>query len=167
VKLYVFPDESQDSLADSGAFQRFLSNGEANDESWYLWPENALTWKQRQKFDPEANVNDVIVSNDPFIISAFHSDDVTICKIERGKVVCKRRLPVQETFGTSCDHLLTKLFGVKQMISDAAIQFMSDAIKGNKEDGIRDAIMGTGESFVKRHLYEALYRLEDTKKGKK
>jgi hypothetical protein len=165
--LYIFPDESQESIEESDAFNTFLSDKEAGDGFVHLWPENSLTFSQRQKYDPESAGADV-VSNDPFIISAFHKRDVRVCYIARGKVSIKKNQPEHETFGSSYDYLLGELFGVGILISDVSCDYMHNLLDSSKRgkttknlENLRAGLSNLGESFEKRFLYGRIYELQE------
>ena len=168
MKLYVFPDNSIDYFNECNAMDALLKRVDPdNTKQWYSWPELCLTTKQLQMFKPNQWTMDIIISNNPFIISAFKQKDIVVCKCSPDKVVIKKNQPDFQTFGSSYDYILTKMFDVKILISEEAIKFMQKAIKSSSKHKVLDAISSLGESFEKRFLYERACVLEKKQKAVK
>lgn len=168
MKLYVFPYDSIQKINSSRAMP-FLKK-RIGTKCIYAWPELYLTSKQLQSFNAtkESKTSDAVVSNNPFIISAFKKEDVIICEAQKDKVVFKKGQPEFQTFGASYDFILGKLFGHDLLISKEATKYIQKVCEGRnskkKIKSLRQAIVSLGESFEKRFIYQKLYELEEKKR---
>jgi hypothetical protein len=164
MKLYTFPSDSIDYVEESKALENLKVR--AGGESWYMWPELCLSMKQRQEFKPPNETTSAIVSNDPFIISAFKKEDVIICKAQKNRCVIKGS-PDFQTFGSAVEYLIPEMFDAKVLISEEAIKYLQKAVKSSSMKKVREAISKLGESFEKRFLYQRACELHEQKKKQK
>lgn len=100
----------------------------------------------------------VISTHSPFIVSGCRKENVFHFERERGRIYCH---PVDfETYGSSFEYLLTKLFKLESLISKQAFEEMRDVIKSQNLKRIEDAIENFGESFEKRFLYQEAAKIK-------
>ena len=164
MKLYVFPEDSIKYIEETEAIENL--QGRAGGDSWCLWPELRLSMQQRQQFKPSFETTDAVVSNDPFIISAFKKEDVIICKAHKDRCTIKGS-PDFQTFGSAIEYIIPEMFKVPALLSQEGIKFMSKAEKSTSMVKLRDAIYQLGESFEKRFVYEKLCKVAEKKQKKK
>lgn len=104
----------------------------------------------------------VISTHSPFVVSGCRKENVFHFERENDRVYCR---PVDfETYGSSFEYLLTKLFKMESLISKQAFEEMREVIKSKDLDKLQEAVTNFGESFEKRFLYEEIARLKNQKK---
>lgn len=103
----------------------------------------------------------VISTHSPFVVSGCRRENVFHFERENDRVYCR---PVDfETYGSSFEYLLTKLFKMESLISKQAFEEMREVIKSKDLDKLQKAVTVFGESFEKRFLYEEIARLKNQK----
>ena len=103
----------------------------------------------------------VISTHSPFVVSGCRRENVFHFERENDRVYCR---PVDfETYGSSFEYLLTKLFKMESLISKQAFEEMREVIKSKDLDKLQEAVTIFGESFEKRFLYEEIARLKNQK----
>ena len=103
----------------------------------------------------------VISTHSPFVVSGCRRENVFHFDRENDRVYCR---PVDfETYGSSFEYLLTKLFKMESLISKQAFEEMREVIKSKDLDKLQAAVTVFGESFEKRFLYEEIARLKNQK----
>jgi type I restriction enzyme, S subunit len=111
---------------------------------------NGTSSTERQEF--------VISTHSPYVVSGCRKENVF--KFER-KGDRAFSHPVDfETYGSSFEYLLTKLFDLDSLISKQAFEEMRNVIKSKDLDKLKAAVNDFGESFEKRFLFEEIARVK-------
>jgi type I restriction enzyme S subunit len=109
---------------------------------------NAVSATEKQEF--------VISTHSPYIVSGCRKENVFKFERKGDRAFC---LPVDfETYGSSFEYLLTKLFDLDSLISKQAFEEMRNVIKSKDLNKLEAAVNDFGESFEKRFLFEEIAR---------
>ena len=100
----------------------------------------------------------VISTHSPFIVSGCRSENVLHFERDNDRINCHK--VDFETYGSSFEYLLTKLFKLESLISKQAFDEMKKVIRGQKLEEIEGAIEDFGESFEKRFLYQEAAKIK-------
>ncbi len=100
----------------------------------------------------------VISTHSPFLVSAAHSDNVIKFTRENG-VITPQDLGFQ-SYGSSFEYLLSKLFDLKTPIAAQALEDLKNVAKSDDKEELKLAISRFGESLEKRFLYQKLSEIE-------
>lgn len=96
----------------------------------------------------------VISTHSPFIVSGCRQENVF--KFERkGGTISHDRVDF-ETYGSSFDYLLMKLFDLESLISEQAFDDLKEVIENDDQQELEAALGRFGESFEKRFLFEKI-----------
>lgn len=104
------------------------------------------------------NQDFVISTHSPFLVSSAHSDNVIKFSRTNG-VIVPEDLDFQ-SYGSSFEYLLAKLFDLRTPISAQALDELKDVAKSDDINELKLAISKFGESLEKRYLYQRLAELE-------
>ncbi len=107
------------------------------------------------EFELKQNIVPLFNVNTPFLIGDSFRQDVYLIDDDYNLTH-----PDGETFGSSFDYILQTIFGMKNLISKRAMDFMKEAIDSNDVEQIKRCLRKTGESFEKRVLYQKLEELK-------
>lgn len=109
---------------------------------------NGVSSTEKQEF--------VISTHSPYIVSGCRKENVFKFERKGDRAFCH---PVDfETYGSSFEYLLTKLFDLDSLISKQAFEDMRDVIKSKDLTKLEAAVNDFGESFEKRFLFEEIAR---------
>ena len=111
---------------------------------------NGIPSSQQQEF--------IISTHSPYVVSGCRKENVF--KFERKGDRALVRPVNFETYGSSFEYLLTKLFDLDSLISKQPFEEMRDVIKGKKLKELEAAVNDFGESFEKRFLFEEIARFK-------
>ena len=104
----------------------------------------------------------IISTHSPFIVSGCKKENVF--KFERtGDSAISVGVDF-ETFGSSFDFLLMKLFDLKAMISEQAFEELRAVLRSNDLKKLEAAVGDFGESFEKRFLFERIAKVKSKSK---
>lgn len=104
----------------------------------------------------------VISTHSPFIVSGCHRENVFKFERDGDSIKCAR--VDFETFGSSFDYLLMKLFDLETLISEQAYDELKDVIQSNSLSKLESAVSQFGESFEKRFLFEKIAKVKNKRK---
>jgi type I restriction enzyme S subunit len=104
----------------------------------------------------------IISTHSPFIVSGCHRENVF--KFERQGDIAICTGVDFETFGSSFEFLLTKLFDLKSLISEQAFEELREVLQSNDLKELEGAVGRFGESFEKRFLFERIAQVRGKKK---
>lgn len=100
----------------------------------------------------------VVSTHSPFLVSAAHSDNVI--KFNRIDGVIHPESLEFQSYGSSFEYLLAKLFDLRTPISAQALDELKQVAKSDDINELKRAISRFGESLEKRYLYQRLAELE-------
>ncbi len=100
----------------------------------------------------------VVSTHSPFLVSAAHSDNVI--KFSRTNGVVHPEALEFQSYGSSFEYLLSKLFDLRTPISTQALDELKQVAKSDDINELKLAISRFGESLEKRYLYQRLAELE-------
>ncbi len=100
----------------------------------------------------------VVSTHSPFLVSATHSDNVI--KFNRTDGVVHPESLEFQSYGSSFEYLLAKLFDLRTPISAQALDELKQVAKSDDINELKLAISKFGESLEKRYLYQRLAELE-------
>jgi len=100
----------------------------------------------------------VVSTHSPFLVSAAHSDNVL--KFSRADEVVHPKALDFQSYGSSFEYLLAKLFDLRTPISSQALDELKQVAMSDDIDELKLAISKFGESLEKRYLYQRLAELE-------
>jgi predicted ATP-binding protein involved in virulence len=100
----------------------------------------------------------VVSTHSPFLVSAAYSDNVI--KFSRTDGVIHTEPLDFQSYGSSFEYLLAKLFELKTPISAQALDELKQVAKSDDINKLKLAISRFGESLEKRYLYQRLEELE-------
>jgi type I restriction enzyme S subunit len=93
-------------------------------------------------------------THSPFIVSGCRGKYVFKFKRDKGDVTCA---PVGfETYGSSFDYLLGKLFDIDALVATQALDEMREVFDHGNLAALEDAVGEFGESFEKRFLFQRI-----------
>lgn len=104
----------------------------------------------------------VVSTHSPFLVSAAHSDNVI--KFSRADGVIQPESLEFQSYGSSFEYLLAKLFDLRTPISAQALDELKQVAKSDDINELKLAISRFGESLEKRYLYQRLAELESGEK---
>lgn len=104
----------------------------------------------------------VISTHSPFIVSGCHRENVFKFERDGDSIKCAR--VDFETFGSSFDYLLMKLFDLETLISEQAYDELKGVIRSNSLSKLESAVSRFGESFEKRFLFEKIAKVKNKRK---
>ena len=104
----------------------------------------------------------VISTHSPFLVSGCTGQYVLKFKRKGDFAQCSSL--DFETFGSSFDFLLTKLFDLEALIAEDAVIELKEILKSHSQQKLENAITTFGESFEKRFLYEKLVVMKKRRK---
>lgn len=111
---------------------------------------NGITSTAKQEF--------IISTHSPYVVSGCRKENVFKFERKGDRATCH---PVDfETYGSSFEYLLTRLFDLDSLISKQAFEEMRDVIKSKDLDKLEAAVNDFGESFEKRFLFEEIARIK-------
>lgn len=100
----------------------------------------------------------VISTHSPYVVSGCRKENVFKFERKGDRAICH---PVDfETYGSSFEYLLTRLFDLDSLISKQAFEEMRDVIKSKDLEKLEAAVNDFGESFEKRFLFEEIARIK-------
>lgn len=100
----------------------------------------------------------VVSTHSPFLVSAAHSDNVI--KFSRIDGIIHLESLEFQSYGSSFEYLLAKLFDLRTPISAQALDELKQVVKSDDINDLKLAISRFGESLEKRYLYQRLAELE-------
>jgi restriction system-associated AAA family ATPase len=102
-----------------------------------------------------------ISTHSPFIVSGCRRDNVI--KFERVGNSAVSSTVGFETYGSSFDFLLTKLFDLNALISETALEDLKDLLRSNSLKKLEEGSSQFGESFEKQVLFEKIEKIKSEK----
>ena len=100
----------------------------------------------------------VVSTHSPFLVSAAHSDNVL--KFSRTDGIINPEPLDFQSYGSSFEYLLAKLFDLRTPISSQALDELKQVALSEDVNELKLAISRFGESLEKRYLYQRLAELE-------
>lgn len=104
----------------------------------------------------------IVSTHSPFLVSAAHSDNVI--KFSRVNGIINPEPLEFQSYGSSFEYLLAKLFDLRAPISAQALDELKKVAKSDDIDELKLAISRFGESLEKRFIYKRLAELESSEK---
>ncbi len=104
----------------------------------------------------------VVSTHSPFLVSAAHSDNVI--KFSRIDGIINPESLEFQSYGSSFEYLLAKLFDLRTPISAQALDELKKVAKSDDVNELKLAISRFGESLEKRFIYKRLAELESSEK---
>ncbi|MFZ3288020.1 MAG: restriction system-associated AAA family ATPase [Telluria sp.] len=101
----------------------------------------------------------LITTHSPFVPSDMKSENVLIFKKEKEGEKIEVRRPNIETYGSTFDKILEECFDISPPMSDLPRKEITDLLKSNDSEEIRNAMKGLGESVERMYLADRVRML--------